>query len=696
MELSRRLARGRMAELMGQSAVASDLAQFRTGYSDEELTRQVNQLRPETQAMFRAYVQGVNDEMERRKRTGTLPAGYRQYGFEPEPWTLLDSAAIGVRLARLFGNGGAGELRNTLLLRYLQGQPNSKDNALAVINDLAWFNDRTSPTTLRPENEPKSTPNILPPSMETTRKHIAALPPSNVIELAPVIQVATAEPTRILAEATGVFSKTGSYAIAVSPSRSANRQPMLLGAPQMGHTVPSVVHEMSIRTPEFSVTGMNVPGIPGVLIGSNPDFAWTFTSGVADVADVFFNLKSGTDRYQFGQETRPIRRSSRMIKVRGGEDVRAERQRTTWGPVVLDSRAGNALYSVASGFWNQELHGIEVVYDMYRAKTGRDVMRSSLFSPLSFNLFFAARNGDIGWRYFGNVPMRSPNWDPRFPTPGQPENRWRGFIPPQQMPAVLNPESGLVTNWNNKPARWWPNFDTPVWGRFFRVDALNQSLSSGRLTDSDLAQAAWRIARRNEGSWTTFLPFARAGLLRASLSPEERLASQWLLSYDGWNLDGSKSALVYQAWISELRKELLVPTTGGFLSPGNLDLVAQTSVLANALERRTQVNYLGERAAPEVALAAFRRAVKTLQAREPDLNKWRFRAGSFRAPEGPNVLYGDRGTYIQIVRFSPGAWSGRSVLGPGNAEEGPHSSDQTRLNRQWEYKPMIRPQTAPN
>ena len=106
---------------------------------------------------------------------------------------------------------------------------------------------------------------------------------------------------------------------------------------------------------------------------------------------------------------------------------------------------------------------------MGQARTPTDIAGALDKATVNFNCFYATSKGDVGYRYTGIVPMRSPSVDPRFPALASKENDWTGKWP---MPRVENPRSGLLANWNNKPVSWWPNSDTPVWGRIFRNTEL--------------------------------------------------------------------------------------------------------------------------------------------------------------------------------------------------------------------------------
>lgn len=674
LELSRRIARGTMSETFGKDYIASDTATFKLGYSDQELEAMLGQL-GQDRSVFAAYANGINRSISERKANQTLPPEYAKNGFLPGPWTELDSAAICVRMARLFGNGGEGELRNLLLTYYLKGQPVG-EKYLDAVDDLAWFNDPESPVTAdvaKPKGFLDS-----PATRTQTEAQLKAIPGSSLFELLPAVRLASAEDSRLVAEAHGVTFKTGSYAMLVSKGRSVTGNALLLGGPQMGHTIPSVVHEVSLHAPGLAVTGMDVPGIPGVLIGKGNALAWTLTSGVADMTDIVYYRKSSAEldpRFVAEQGT---------IKVKDEDPVRVTRTRSAIGPVVLDSKIGNAIYVQRSALWRNEVQGFRSIWKLPTMTSAHDALRA-MNVPLSFNFFAADTLGNIGWKYCGTFYQRTAGLDSRFPVPA--EATWQPYSQAVN-PMVLNPKGGLLTNWNNKPVAWWPNWDTPVWGKHFRITALRQSLPSGKLSVSDLERAATKISQRDEGSWSSFMPFIRQGVKPSNYQGDTRLAASLLLSYDGWNTAGSKSAVIYAAFIGQLKQEAFTPLLGTFMSPQNMNLIIQTSPLDRALNRRTRLDYLGKRSPEEVVARAFEKAARIVIQQKGAPSMWSYNPGGIRAPDGAIIPYGNRGTFIEVIEMNGPA---KSVAGPGVSEHGPHSADQVPLNRGWGYKPMWRP-----
>lgn len=687
MELSRRQARGRMAEIMGSGSVASDREAINLGYTDDELRAQLARMSSRGRQAFDAYSQGVNEAIQAMSSAGTLPEGYAKNQFTPEPWTPLDSAAIAVRMGQMFGSGGAGELRNLALLKYLESQ-GAGPRALDVLNDLAWQNDPEAVTTAGvDEVADPDRPRFPNPTPEETRRHLAAIPNVSALELLPAVQRLLRAESELIAQRYSLPYKTGSYAMVVGPDRSATGRPILLSAPQMGHFAPAIIHEIAIDAPEFRVRGMNVPGIPGVLIGMTPHMAWGLTTGVADVRDIFFNPIEG-EGYRRGERVQPFVTFDREIKVKGGEPQQVTVRRTSYGPVVLESRSTRTVFSVRSGWWMRELEGFDDLYNLYGAKNAQDVKSIAEKLPLAFNLFFATTSGDFGWHYVGAVPLRPEGIDPRLPLPGDGKHDWTGWVPAEKMPRSINPSGGLLLNWNDKPVSWWPNLDTPAWGRLWRGMELRAALTGKRqIGIADLEMAAWRIARRDEQTMGVFAPLFRAALLEANLTPIEAEARRYLEAFDGWMTQGLPSATIYQATVNALREELFLKTTGNFLSDGNFRLVVQPSVLLRALNGQTAFDYRAGRSSGDVIVAAFKKAVARLaEARGQNPAAWGFVPPSLSYGD-ESVLYSERGSMIQIVELSASP-VGRNVIGPGVAESGRHSRDQVPLVRQWSFKPM--------
>lgn len=679
MELSRRIARGKMAEVMGASGLSSDKEYARLGYTDSELAAMLSRQSKSCISAFESFAAGVNEYISRAKAANSLPSGYAENGFTPSPWTIQDSVAICVQMARLFGGGGAGELRNYALYLYLLGQP-CKDRVLDVIDDLAWLQDPKSIPTVDPADDPlaKSHLEMPIPTRAQTQAQIAALPKASALELLPAIRLASNDETKAIAMKSNTIHKVGSYAIVVGKNRSATGYPLLLSGPQMGHSSPSVVHQIRLDCPTYRAEGLSVPGIPGVLVGATPKAAWALTSGVADNTDIFYFPSDGKT-FEFEGKKEDFETESFKIAVKGGDTQTVVQKRTQWGPVILESAGGKCVYVQRSTLALHELDGFDAIMHLVRDFDVHAIDQFATVAPPSFNLFYATKSGEIGYQYCGWVPNRKAGIDPRFPVMASKQSDWNGIISAEKMPHVRNPQSGLLVNWNNKPAIWWANSDTPVWGELFRNQTLLDQLSKQRLAEHDLERAIWAAARLDEVTLSAFLPFAKTDVEAKTLGYGE------LCAFDGWKLDGSISAGVYSAFVDALREEVFYPSTGNFLSAANARQILQATPMLRALRGETIYDYLRGRSRAEVVRNAFGKAMAKLG---PDPTNWRYKAGGIRVPDQAPIPYSNRGTYIQILELRADGILGRNVASPGVSESGPHAFDQVPLARSWMYRNM--------
>lgn len=689
MEMSRRIARGQMSEVFGPDSLASDRDALRMAYTEKEYQEQIKKLPKDIQQGFQAYADGINASISERTKAGTLPGGYAQYSFSPRTWTAIDSMAISVRLLRLFGTGGAGEIRNLALLKYLQGKLKG-DQALDVVDDLAWFNEPSAPTTLADADDKQASSHLVfeAPIRAVTLAHLASLPQSSLLELAGAVRMASSDDQKLLAQDHQVFYKTGSYAALVAPKRATDGSTILMNGPQMGHSIPSVVHEMTIRSGNTEVTGMDVPGIPGVLIGSTSEIAWGFTSGVADIADIFVTpLQEGdAQKYVVDGASKPVQQIKFKINVKGQNPVEFVQERTQYGPVILRSNSGKCLYSQRSTQWMREYESMIFINRLASMSTPIGAYEISKRHTSSFNFFFATKSGQIGWRYCGLVPLRSPNVDPRFPILASKKNDWLGMIPEDKMPAQLNPREGLITNWNNKPVSWWPNWDTPAWGKFFHVTELNAALSKRDLSKADIKNAVSAIAKREDGYSPDFIALLEKGIKGKSLTNDQKRMADMILSYTGDLEPGSPKPVAMAKYMEALRNVMVLPVTGNFMSQSTFNTVTQPSFLIQAISGKSKFDFL-KGATPEQM--AYNALVNLTEA-NPDPSGWSYVPGSIRVTDQPSIPFINRGTYIQIVSYKDGRRTMETVLNPGVSEAGPFSQNQVPLAREFGYKPVPR------
>ncbi len=678
------------------------------------------------------------------------------------PWLVTDTLAVGQMMARRFGGSEGGELRNLLVLSMLKLR--YKQDAYGYFNDALWRNDISSPTTLPPADDPRaarfvptphwatptgaavprpkdawpqalqagdsspdalpqalqagdsspdawpqalqagdSSPDALPQALQARDSSPEARSSAAPAALDPAIAILDQRARMELANRLGLPTKWGSYCMAVSRARSATGNALLVGGPQMGFRTPQIAHEIHLCGAGIDVIGMGFAGVPGTLIGATRSLTWSTTSGVNDQTDIFVEELDPADatRYRYRGEWRKMEERTEDIEVAGGDKQAITIRRTVHGPVVQVDAGKHVAYARCSSYWQRENETFAAFLMLTRAKTAREFGAACALIPISTNMFCATRDGDIGYWYCGRTPVRAPGVDPRLPTPGDGSKDWRGILPFEQMPHVINPKQGFLCNWNNKPAVWWDNQDTSVWGRVFHNERIARLLAAKpKLAPEDLRRILLDIGA-NEIDADVLLPLLLDAVKRggASLSPGARRAASRLAAWDRHASEGSVATTIFYEWTHQVRESLFAKQFGFIKLQGQrmFDLAMQPSFIYHVLMAKgspvpVQADYLTGRTPDAVMLDALNKAVAALEKKSgPEMAAWTYSRGRIGFSPLPSIPATDRGTYIQIVEVTPTGPCGANICPPGQSErtDSPHCGDQRDLAAWFQFKPML-------
>ena len=92
---------------------------------------------------------------------------------------------------------------------------------------------------------------------------------------------------------------------------------------------------------------------------------------------------------------------------------------------------------------------------------------------MTFNGFYVDSTAHRVRLVAGGCRVRAPGVDPGLPTIGTGEYEWRGFLPAAAHPQAIDPASGQIVNWNNKPAAGFAAADDNwAYGSVHRVELL--------------------------------------------------------------------------------------------------------------------------------------------------------------------------------------------------------------------------------
>jgi penicillin amidase len=240
----------------------------------------------------------------------------------------------------------------------------------------------------------------------------------------------------------------GSNNWVVSGAHTATGKPLLANDTHLELSIPSIWYEIHLTAPGWNVKGFTLPGAPMVIIGHNDRIAWGFTNSGADVQDLFvetFNPTSAEEYRVKGAWTR-AQIIDETIHVKGQPDEHLKITVTRHGPVV--HREGDKAYALR---WTAtEPGGLANSYNWLGKarnwKEFRETMKR-VWGP-GQNAVYADVEGNIGYVMAARVPIRKKGHG-EVPVPGDTDDyEWTGYIPFEQLPQALNPESGLIVTAN--------------------------------------------------------------------------------------------------------------------------------------------------------------------------------------------------------------------------------------------------------
>ena len=688
LELFRRATQGTLSAIAGRERLPDDKIVRQDFYTAAELDRQFAGLPAAFRRRFEQYRDGINAWIDHVSRTPSdMPGEFAAVGIAvPDPWTVRDSVAIGVYLARTIPTNSDPE---GLELANLRGLRLGGTAALERLVPLRT--PGALPTIPAREGRFPSQPG------RTRRQERAALARSAAFARGlPFPAGAPADPTDFRARPRAVLPRLlgpgGSWMFAVRDR--ARRRALLFNGPQLGFTAPERIVELELHAPGFDVRGLTAPGAPVIGAGHNGRVAWSITTGASDMDDLYAErlVPGDPEAYSFKGQVRRMDCRDERIDYRsppsqltglvggrvppapesGSETVRM--CRTVHGPV--EARVGNVAYARRHAIWMRELETLSGLDAVNRARDVDDVDHAVRRMTWNENVMAADSSGNIGFWHPGLHPLRPRAWDERLPYPGTGEAEWRGTLAPERIPAVVNPRQRWLANWNNLPSAGWTSGDGTARkrmdGAFFRVGALMPLVRD--LARRPTFERMTGVVHR-AGTIAQQLPLARRRLARAARGlPAGKAATvlRTLLAWDGsyhrtapdgtvdpgvatWDAFRVEMERLTRGWIGPAAAWFADEAALQFLHPGYHMAAPYHYFEANHLQShalRTQPA-AGYRVAAERAFDVLARRFGT-----PDPARWReprrmFDFQGLAGAQPPPLPFFDRGTFEQLIELGP-------------------------------------------
>jgi penicillin amidase len=582
MELWKRSGQGRLAEVLGSSALYRDINARLLRYRGD-MTSEYESYSPDTKEILEAFTSGINANIAARMAADGpgLPVEFRVAGFKPESWKPEDCLN---RMAAFSMTGNAlAELEHAEMVAVVGAEKASK------------LLDLDPKVTLDPA-----------PSID-----FSALSPG-------LLENLVGSDSRIKFP---TYYIEGSNNWTVSGALTQSGKPLLANDPHRVIAVPSLRYMVHLVAPGWDVIGSGEPSLPGVALGHNRQIAWGFTIFGSDQQDLYLEELNPKDSSQYrteqGWERMTVQRES--FKVRGGSDVTIDLKFTRHGPVLWqDQKRALTLRWVGM---EPGTAGYLSSLAVDRAENWEQFSNAmKRWNVPSENIVYADKQGNIGEYSVGLSPIRK-NWTGLLPVPGVGGYEWKGFIPVSELPHSYNPSNGFIATANNKMiSDGYPYNIGFEWYSRYRVQRINQVIEAAQKAGRKLTTKDFELLQNDVVS----LPAIElVQLLRKTVGDHPTAEQQLLVSWDGTLDQNSAAAALYEIYMEELTKAVVqqvAPARLWFLEK-SWSVYQVLAVLANPTEDIFGSNPEAER--NHLLERSLRSATDRLTKLEgPDSAKW--------------------------------------------------------------------------
>lgn len=421
MDLLRRAAAGELAALLGPLALERDRT-ARLHRLRQRLLDDLDAVNGDMAPAIEAYAEGVNAGLAALR---VRPWPYLLLRARPEPWRVEDSGLVAY--AMFFDLQDELNTRELALWRLRQHLP-APLYALLTAEGTEWD----------------------APLMGAPRGNLA-LPGADEIDLRTLPAPDENGPVRYSEPAA-----PGSNNWAVAGALTTDGRAIVANDMHLGHRAPNIWFRVRLVYPDphapagrVDAAGVSLPGVPGIVVGSNGHVAWGFTNSYGDWLDWVRVTPAGDGRYRTPEGDEAIRVHHETIAVKGRNAVALEVRETRWGPILHVDSDGHALALA----WTAHRPGALNLRLLEMVRAGDLDQAVAITDQIGIpaqNLVVADRHGRIGWKLAGRIPQRLGDCDPQQPLDPLAGCDWGDWLP--RTPQLIDPAHGRLWTANARVA----------------------------------------------------------------------------------------------------------------------------------------------------------------------------------------------------------------------------------------------------
>ena len=502
MEIVKLLSKGRVSELFGDKALATDKKMRAIGFY-RNAQKHAGILSKEEKDFFQSYIDGVNTYIETRQKN--FPIKLKLAGIKPEKWTIADSLSV----LYYMGWGSSANLQDEIITQML-------------IEKLGPAKARELfPLNINPDDTSDPNNSQWAADFETINLHVFS--DKNI---------------KSFLERNDF--EIGSNNWAASAGLSSGARPVVANDPHLdARKLPGPWYPTGIFCPDFRAVGVTIPGIPGMIIGRTDYYAIGVTNAYGDSQDLYIETidPNNPDRYFEGETSLKFKTIDEIISVKdktAPDGFRKEKYRiklTKRGPVISDNfndlktdKVMTLRFSMFEGM-TEELGLKTVLY----SRSVDDLKRAiGKISAICLNFTYADINGNLGWQVSGKLPVRSDNSGLVPHIVKDSTDNWKGWIKADEMPQSYNPSKGWLGTCNHKTTTHeYPYYYSSHLSPSFRYRRLKQLFSSQKEFS---VNDHWKFMRDTKNLMAEKIAPVMASVLKKH--PDTRNMGEILSSWD--------------------------------------------------------------------------------------------------------------------------------------------------------------------
>ncbi len=433
MDLLRRVSAGDLSEIFGAVALRFD-EESRTLGMRQAAERAAADASPEIRSLLEAYARGVNENIAQRGKN--LPIEFVALGYKPRLWTPADTYLISLYMYRTLTSTWQEKLNRQWITAKV-GPDRARDLFVedSPLDHYIWKT---------------GSPASQPISPKTKASAASAHSTGDTPPFAPIVWEAALTFLAQFDEQTSEI--IGSNNFVVSGAHTASGKPLLANDTHLQLSVPALWYVIHLTAPGLNVEGFALPGAPLVIIGHNDRIAWGFTNSNADVEDLYIETFDAANPLLYRANGKLLTADVRheTIHVRGRPDVNLDVIATRHGPIVHRDPPEQGGHAYALRWTALEPDGLDFGFPLLgRAQNWSDFTETTrhIAGP-GQNAIYADVDGNIGFTIPARIPIRAKG-NGALPVPGDTDdNEWKGYIPSEELPRVLNPPEGVIATAN--------------------------------------------------------------------------------------------------------------------------------------------------------------------------------------------------------------------------------------------------------